>query len=61
MPACLFFYVPLPYSRLELDIARMVPRLSVRLVVYDADGAGVARKATERLTAIRYLNPIACR
>ncbi|MEK7345890.1 MAG: rhodanese-like domain-containing protein [Pseudomonadota bacterium] len=52
--AHLFFGVPLPYSRLELDIARMVPRLSTRLVVYDADGAGVAIKAAQRLTAMGY-------
>ncbi len=52
--AHLFFGVPLPYSRLEFDAARMVPRQSVRLVVYDEDGAGVALKAADRLGAMGY-------
>ena len=35
----LFYAVPLPYSRLELDIARLVPRRDVRCVVYDSGEA----------------------
>ena len=38
----LFYAVPLPYSRLEIDIGRLAPRKDVRLVVYDGDGEGVA-------------------
>ena len=33
-----FYAVPLPYSRLELDIARLVPRLATRLVLLDDGG-----------------------
>lgn len=49
----LFFAVPLPFSRLELDIARLVPRRGVRLVVYDADES-VAVPAAQRLAAAGY-------
>ena len=44
----LFHATPLPYSRLELEIRRLVPRFGVRLVVCDDDGrdGGVARRAT---------------
>lgn len=48
----LFYGVPLPYSRLELDIARLVPRRGTRCVVYDsgeADTAGVAARAAAQL------------
>ncbi len=41
--------VNLPYSRLELDIARLVPRQSCRVVLIDG-GDGVADKAARRLT-----------
>ena len=52
----LFYGVPLPYSRLEFDVVRLVPRHSVRLVVYDGDGdeAGVAGRAAHRLMAMGY-------
>jgi rhodanese-related sulfurtransferase len=50
-----FFAVPLPYSRLELDIARLVPRRSTRIVL--VDGAdGVAARAQLRLRALGYLD-----
>ncbi len=50
----LFYGVPLPYSRLEIDVVRLAPRLSVRMVVYDEDGLGVAVRAAARLREIGY-------
>lgn len=55
----LFHAVPLPFSRLELDIARLVPRRLVRCVVCDggdASTAGVAQRAAQRLAALGYSN-----
>ena len=51
--AHLFYATPLPYSRLELDMARLVPRQSVRTVVHDS-GEGVAERAAARLRALGY-------
>ncbi|GAB3626182.1 sulfurtransferase [Pandoraea terrae] len=51
--AHLFYGVPLPYSRLEIDIPRVAPRKTVRLVVYDTD-ATVAVRAADRLTRMGY-------
>jgi len=45
----LFLATSLPYSRLEYDIARLAPRKSVRIVVYDNDGDGVSVKAANAL------------
>ena len=50
-----FFAVPLPYSRLELDIERLVPNRRVRLVLSDADD-GVAERACRRAEALGYTN-----
>jgi rhodanese-related sulfurtransferase len=47
--------VNLPYSRLELDIGRSVPRLSCRIVLVD-DGDGVSDKAARRLAGLGYSN-----
>ncbi len=49
----LLFATPLPYSRLELDIARLVPRKSARIVLCD-DGDGIAARGTQRLEALGY-------
>jgi rhodanese-related sulfurtransferase len=51
-----FFAVPLPYSRLELDIGRLAPRRDVRIVLLDAgtDDEVVARRAARRLHASGY-------
>lgn len=51
--AHLFYGVPLPYSRLELDVQRLAPRPSVRLVVYDEDQS-IAVTAAARLAAAGY-------
>ncbi|MBH1963324.1 MAG: sulfurtransferase [Comamonadaceae bacterium] len=53
----LFYGVPLPYSRLEVDVGRLVPRQSVRVVVYDsgeADTDKVAIRAAAQLKRIGY-------
>jgi rhodanese-related sulfurtransferase len=52
----LFFAIPFPYSRLELDAPRMLPRLATRIVVYDDGALGVALRAAERLAALGYSN-----
>ena len=43
--AHLFYAVPLPYSRLELEIARLVPRPGTRVVLYDDGASGIAQRA----------------
>ena len=45
----LFLATSVPYSRLEYDVARLAPRKSVKLVVYDENGAGVSVKAAQAL------------
>jgi rhodanese-related sulfurtransferase len=45
--------VNLPYSRLELDIGRLVPRRLCRIVLAD-DGDGVAARAVRRLAGLGY-------
>src|SRR5919202_1737570 len=50
----LLFATPLPYSRLELDIAALVPRRSVRIVLCDDGTLGVADVAAKRLRDIGY-------
>ncbi len=52
--AHLFYGIPLPFSRLELDAPRLVPRRGVRVVTYDDGDAGVAARAATRLTALGY-------
>jgi len=49
-----FYAIPLPYSRLELDIARLVPRKTTRIVVHDSGTEGVAARAAQRLGAMGY-------
>jgi rhodanese-related sulfurtransferase len=50
-----FFAVPLPYSRLELDIVHLAPNRAVRMVLCDG-GDGVAEKAKKRAEALGYSN-----
>ncbi len=49
----LFYAVNLPYSQLEFEAARLVPRKSTRIVVYD-EGKGVADQAARALRAAGY-------
>lgn len=51
--AHLLFAVNLPYSRLEIDVERLVPRKNVRLVVH-GDGGALPAKAAARLDALGY-------
>lgn len=48
-----FYAVPLPYSRLELDVGRLAPRTDVRIVLAD-DGDGVAPAAAQALARLGY-------
>ena len=48
-----FFSVNLPYSELELDAARLMPRRDVPILLLD-DGDGVSARAASRLAAIGY-------
>lgn len=50
----LLFATPLPYSRLELGIAPLVPRKNVRVVLCDDGVSGVAQRASARLAALGY-------
>jgi rhodanese-related sulfurtransferase len=54
--AHLFYGIPLPFSRLELDAPRLVPRRGVRVVAYDGGGGqdDVAQRAAARLAALGY-------
>jgi rhodanese-related sulfurtransferase len=45
--------INLPYSRLEIEIGRLVPRLSCRIVLAD-DGDGVSERAARRLAGLGY-------
>ena len=49
-----FHAIPLPYSRLELDVGRLVPRPATRIVVFDDGTTGVAERAATRLAAMGY-------
>ena len=50
-----FFAVPLAYSRLELDIEKLSPRKSVRMVLFDG-GGDLADRAARRAEALGYSN-----
>jgi rhodanese-related sulfurtransferase len=51
----LFHAVPLPLSRLELKLARLVPRRTTRIVLCDDDD-GLAARAAAKLQAFGYTN-----
>jgi len=48
-----FFAVPLAYSRLEIELERLVPRRNARIVLFD-DGDGVAERAAGRAEGLGY-------
>lgn len=52
----LLFATPLPYSRLELDVFNLLPRLSARVVVCDDGVSGIAAVAAVKLCALGYSN-----
>lgn len=48
-----FFAVNMPYSRLELEAVRLIPRRDTPVVLFD-EGEGVAERAGVRLAALGY-------
>ncbi|WP_447777184.1 rhodanese-like domain-containing protein [Variovorax boronicumulans] len=52
--AHLFYGIPLPFSRLEIDAPRLVPRHSVRVVAYDDGESDVAERSAAQLAALGY-------
>jgi rhodanese-related sulfurtransferase len=52
----LFLATSLPYSRLEYEIARLVPRKSVKIILYDEDGQGACLRAANALAGLGYTN-----
>ncbi|MFM9887139.1 MAG: rhodanese-like domain-containing protein [Burkholderiales bacterium] len=52
--AHLFYAIPLPYSRLEIDIERLVPRHSTPIALCDDGTDDVSSRAATRLTALGY-------
>jgi rhodanese-related sulfurtransferase len=52
----LFYVVSVPYSRLEIEIKRLVPRKTVRMVLIGDDAGHLSLKATKRLTNLGYTN-----
>ena len=49
----LLFAVPLPFSRLELLVSDLLPRISVPIVICD-DGEGLAQRSATRLSSLGY-------
>ncbi|WP_442875147.1 rhodanese-like domain-containing protein [Cupriavidus sp. P-10] len=49
-----FFAVPLPYSRLELEVGRLAPRHAERIVLLDDGASDVAARAARRLAQLGY-------
>jgi rhodanese-related sulfurtransferase len=52
--AHLFYGIPLPFSRLEVDAPRLVPRRGVRVVAYDDGESDVALRAAGQLAGLGY-------
>lgn len=50
----MLFATPCPYSRLELEIATLVPRRAAAIVLTDDGVLGVAERAAQRLHAMGY-------
>ena len=49
------FAVPLPYSRLELRVSSLVPRLATKLMLIDG-GDGIAQRAALRFSSLGYVD-----
>jgi rhodanese-related sulfurtransferase len=50
----LFYIVSIPYSKLESEVQRLVPRKQVRMVVLGDEAGTLSHKAIKRLSAIGY-------
>ena len=52
--AHLFYVISAPYSKLESEASRLVPRKTVRLVLVDEDGGALSKLAAKRLKVMGY-------
>lgn len=52
----LFYIVSVPYSKLEVEVARLVPRKNVRMVLVGHEHGALSSKACQRLHAMGYQN-----
>ncbi len=52
----LFYVVSVPYSKLEVEVARLVPRKNVRMVLVGDEQGVITSKAFQRLLAMGYQN-----
>lgn len=52
----LFYIVSVPYSKLEIEVARLVPRKNVRMVLVGDELDALSSKAHQRLNAMGYQN-----
>ena len=52
----LFYVVSIPYSKLEIEVQRLVPRKSVRLVMIGDEETELTDKAKQRLLELGYSN-----
>jgi rhodanese-related sulfurtransferase len=52
----LFLACSLPYSRLEHEIVRLIPRQNVKIVLYDEDGKSICLQAAKALELLGYSN-----
>lgn len=50
----LLFAVPIPYSRFDVEVIRLVPNRTARIVLYDDGRSGVAERAAGRAVALDY-------
>jgi rhodanese-related sulfurtransferase len=50
----LFYVVSIPYSKLEVEVARLVPRKNVRMVLVGDEHGALSSKACQRLHAMGY-------
>jgi len=51
-----FFATHVPYSRLEMDVGRLIPRTGTRIVLYDDGDGSATAPALARLAATGYVN-----
>jgi len=52
----LFYIVSVPYSKLEIEVTRLVPRKNVRMVLVGDELGALSSKVYQRLNAIGYQN-----
>jgi len=52
----LFYIVSVPYSKLEVEVSRLVPRKNVRMVLVGDEHGALTSKACKRLHAMGYQN-----